>query len=119
MPSHTVCQSDTGDIIFEADPDGNATRFDFYYNGSLVQSDAADRTYNRPILGIIHNDRVTLRAYNASGCYDEDEIFVQVNSLEPGSISVSGTTIVCENSSDVVIINSTASGTINGVEAGW
>ena len=58
------------------------------------------------------------RAYNASGCYDEDEIFVQVNSLEPGSISVSGTTIVCENSSDVVIINSTASGTINGVEAG-
>ena len=31
MPSHTVCQSDTGDIIFEADPDGNATRFDFYY----------------------------------------------------------------------------------------
>ena len=115
MPSHTVCQSDTGQIIFEADADANATRFDFYFNGNLVQSDAADRTFDRAILGIIHNDRVTVRVYNASGCYDEDELFVQVNALYAGTVS--GSTSVCENSPDIVLLTNVDAGRINGVAA--
>ena len=115
MPSHTVCASDTGDITFTATEDPSAALYVFYINGEQVQSDAASRTYSHSISSFTGNATVTLRVINNLGCFDEDQLIVKLNSLSPGVIS--GTTTVCENSSDIIVLSNVTSGTINGLTA--
>ena len=115
MPSHTVCASDTGEITFTASEDTGAVLYNFYINGELVQSNAASKTYSHSISSFTGNATVTLRVINNLGCFDEDQLIVKLNSLSPGVIS--GTSTVCENSSEIMVLSNVTSGTINGVTA--
>ena len=110
MPSHTVCASDTGDITFITE-DPSAALYVFYINGEQVQnmpSEPIPTAYQAS-----GNATVTLRVINNLGCFDEDQLIVKLNSLSPGVIS--GTTTVCENSSDIIVLSNVTSGTINGL----
>ena len=113
-PSHTVCASDIGDITFTATEDTGAASYRFYINGEEVQN-SPSRTYSHTISSFTSNATVTLRVYNNLGCFDEDQLIVKLNSLTAGVIS--GTTTVCANSSETVVLSNVTSGTINGSSA--
>ena len=59
-------------------------------------------------------DIVLVRFYNASGCFSEQDLTVNVNSSTPGSIT--GAQTVCSGDAPL-LLTSTASATTNGVTA--
>ena len=115
--SHTICSTETGTILFTADPDPSASRYEFYVGGILEQSSNVSRTFELPRLSIVDGLSVSVRVYNGSAldCYDEDEVTVRINDLQAGTIT--GTQSVCQTSTNTILLNTLSSGTINGVPA--
>ena len=115
--SHTICSTETGTILFTADPDPSASRYEFYVGGILEQSSNVSRTFELPRLSIVDGLSVSVRVYNGSplDCYDEDEVTVRINDLQAGTIT--GTQSVCQTSTNTILLNTLSSGTINGVPA--
>ncbi|MBT6128129.1 MAG: hypothetical protein HOH47_05990, partial [Flavobacteriaceae bacterium] len=114
-PSHTICATETGTIEFTAANDAAASRYEFYVNGTLEQTDATSRTFEVARADLSNGTTVTLRVYNNSslGCYDEDEVIVRINDIDSGTIS--GTQSVCSDSTNPIILSSLTAGSINGV----
>ncbi|MGB1449602.1 MAG: beta strand repeat-containing protein, partial [Flavobacteriaceae bacterium] len=113
QPSNTVCSNDPGVITFTATPTGAAS-YNFYVNNISVQSSSTVQTYTSSITNFTDGSIVTVRYYNASGCYSEENLTVIVNSATPGSIT--GAQTVCFGDTPL-ILTSTASAVTNGVTA--
>ena len=111
QPSNTVCSNDPGLITFTASP-GGAASYDFRVNGIVVQASSTVQTYTASITTFTDGDVVSVRFINASGCYSEESLTVNVNNISAGSIS--GAQSVCSGDTPLTL-TSTASGSINGV----
>ncbi len=112
QPSNTVCSDDPGAITFTASPSG-ATSYEFFVNSVSVQSSTA-QTYVSSSTNFTDGSIVSVRFYNASGCFTEERLTVAVNSVSPGSIT--GAQTVCFG--DIpLILTSTVSAVTNGVTA--
>ena len=112
QPSNTVCSNDPGLITFTASPVGAAS-YDFRINGVVVQASSTVQTYTASITTFTDGDVVSVRFVNASGCFSEESLTVNVNDITAGSIT--GAQSVCSGDTPLTL-TSTASGTINGVQ---
>ena len=113
QPSNTVCANDAGAITFTATPTG-ASSYNFYVNGVSVQASSTTQTYVASITNFDDGDIVLVRFYNASGCFSEQDLTVNVNTSTAGSIT--GAQTVCAGDAPL-LLTSTASATTNGVTA--
>ncbi len=83
----------------------------FYINDTAVQT-STSRTYTASQSIFSDGDIVTTRLINSGGCFSEQNLIVNVNNIDPGSID--GSQAVCAGSTPIPL-TSVSSGVINGV----